>query len=238
MIRIYLDQNKFIELARIFYGKNSSEESEELLNKIVNAVNESEIIVPLSGIHIYETLKSVDKGRRKRLSTFMYHLSKGHYMLPVHSVRDFEIENSIMKRIDTTKTQHDIHYLAVAKNNLVYALGSELIIPEKFKEYEEDLREKLDSEEMFVSIFSEIQDNEYIIQAQNEDKHVTTIFEENRKKLFENHNKDDAYSFVSFDIINSIFLPRLMEILKKEKIDSKQFTDTYLTNNIDIFSFF
>jgi len=75
---LHLDQNKWIELANIYYKSNLDENKKEILLKIDKLVDLGKLIVPINHIHIMELSKITDSDRRKSLSDFMLRISKEH----------------------------------------------------------------------------------------------------------------------------------------------------------------
>ncbi|MFC3851402.1 hypothetical protein ACFOSD_06185 [Salinispirillum marinum] len=76
MTVVYLDQNKWIELARIRNGKDSSDRARQLLREI-DAARDCGVIFPLSAIHILEFARIKDNKRRARLGRVMWEYSGG-----------------------------------------------------------------------------------------------------------------------------------------------------------------
>lgn len=73
---IYLDQNKWIELAKGIKQENSK--YIELYNTIINNVENGIWAFPLSIIHITETMKRKDEASRKEILDLMFSVSKGY----------------------------------------------------------------------------------------------------------------------------------------------------------------
>ena len=75
---IYLDQNKWIEIAKIHHGKNKEKIAVQALEVLRKAVAATKVILPLSGIHYMETARISNAGRKYRLGSVMGSLSKGY----------------------------------------------------------------------------------------------------------------------------------------------------------------
>ena len=74
---LYLDQNKWIEIARAIKDPDSHQEIYSVLELLVQATNKGELLIPLSGANIYETHKVNDPLRRGHLAWVQASLSQG-----------------------------------------------------------------------------------------------------------------------------------------------------------------
>jgi hypothetical protein len=74
---IYLDQNKWIELARVHAKTDTASPLVPLYEKLVTAVELEHILFPLSVTHVMETSKQNDPARRGYLAETQARLSKG-----------------------------------------------------------------------------------------------------------------------------------------------------------------
>jgi hypothetical protein len=90
----YLDQNKWIELARIVHGKDRTPRSQAILQH-VRAVTESGCILPLSHIHYIETARISNVGRKSRLGSVMWDYSRGLTMASHSTIVEHEIEEAL-----------------------------------------------------------------------------------------------------------------------------------------------
>jgi hypothetical protein len=88
---VYLDQNKWIELARIVHGKEQSPHAKAILHAL-NAATESGCILPLSAMHYMETARISNADRRARLGSVMWKYSKGNTLTSYPSVVRHELE--------------------------------------------------------------------------------------------------------------------------------------------------
>lgn len=74
MLRIYLDQNKWIEIARLLKARTPS----EVVTMIYAAVERGYASFPLSGAHVFETWKAASAERRHALAPAMATISMNH----------------------------------------------------------------------------------------------------------------------------------------------------------------
>jgi hypothetical protein len=95
---LYLDQNKWITLARAVNGIGDSHLAPvaELLQR---AVLSGKAIVPLSNIHILETSAPRDQARRKRLAETMVQLSANWVIRPYHVMQLGEVRKAIAAKL-------------------------------------------------------------------------------------------------------------------------------------------
>ena len=68
---VYLHQNKWIDFARAFYGKDSNSDLQMALSFAQDQVQQGTVAFPLSGVHYMETARIRDHDRRSRLGTVM-----------------------------------------------------------------------------------------------------------------------------------------------------------------------
>ncbi|AKO51387.1 hypothetical protein ABA45_02280 [Marinobacter psychrophilus] len=88
---VYLDQNKWIELARAINGVDNSDEA-ELLRRNMPAAIRAGCIFPLSAIHIIEFSRIKKDQRRSRLGQVMWNFSRGITTSPLHAIIFRELE--------------------------------------------------------------------------------------------------------------------------------------------------
>lgn len=95
---IYLDQNKWIDVARAFHGKARDAELEVAFAVVEKLSRRGAAVFPLSWVHYLETAKSTNHERRKRLGTAMWEISRGHTMASYRKIVRFELEWALAKR--------------------------------------------------------------------------------------------------------------------------------------------
>lgn len=74
---VYLDQNKWIELARVQAGSVSSGPAADLYAQLLAAVQSGQVLFPLSASHVFETSKRNDPESRGHLAETQAKLSRG-----------------------------------------------------------------------------------------------------------------------------------------------------------------
>lgn len=95
---IYLDQNKWIDVARAFHGKARDADLEAAFTVIEKLSRRGAAVFPLSWVHYLETAKSTNHERRKRLGTAMWEISRGHTLASLRKVARFEVETALARR--------------------------------------------------------------------------------------------------------------------------------------------
>ncbi len=96
-ITVYLDQNKWIDLSRAYYGMPGGEKFTEALNVLRNAVDRRIARFPISAEHVIETIEHGDADRRKRLAYVMAEFSRGLTIASKEKITPFEMEAALAK---------------------------------------------------------------------------------------------------------------------------------------------
>ncbi len=94
---IYLDQNKWIALARMVYGKDKSLLSVTIAENTLKAVEDGRIKIPLSAVHYMESARISNASRRKRLGKVMLKYSKGWAIASYEKIVIHELEIALSK---------------------------------------------------------------------------------------------------------------------------------------------
>jgi hypothetical protein len=94
---IYLDQNKWIELARVVNGKDSTPRASKILQSFGEALNRGEATFPLSSCHYIEMSRISNVDRKVRLGTVMWQFSKGATILGYGAVVRHELEVALTR---------------------------------------------------------------------------------------------------------------------------------------------
>ena len=114
---VYLDQNKWIELARVVNGKDSS----PAVATVATAVIEGGLELPLSAIHYMETARISDLGSRQRLGKVMWTYSKGRTLLSQRDLIVHEAETVLSKHFP----QVQVHGIELLGTGSRHAFGME-----------------------------------------------------------------------------------------------------------------
>lgn len=98
MLRVYLDENKWIDLARAVSGHPEGEKFKTAAMMVAAAVNRGEASFPLSAGHMFETWKQKSGRRRREVATTMLTISKNHAIAPHWELVPGEIDRALRRR--------------------------------------------------------------------------------------------------------------------------------------------
>jgi len=131
---VYLDQNKWIELAQIYNGKNNSDRDKLILQELKKAVETGTVILPLSAIHYIETARIKDVNRRKKLGETMLFFSKNRSIARFKKIVEYELESALSEFFSHIKVRNlDLlengisHAFDIPKINGIFPLSSDEI---------------------------------------------------------------------------------------------------------------
>lgn len=103
---LFLDTNKWIELAQVHYGKSRSEAINAALVAIRRGVRSGQLVVPITVMNLSEVAKRVDEGSRRRLADFAVELSGNFSTLPNGELGDLEMDEALRKLYFETPITH------------------------------------------------------------------------------------------------------------------------------------
>lgn len=95
MRRVYLDQNKWIDLSRAAYGRSDGQRFQDALTIARAGVEQGLVSFPLSSVHYMELGVIQDLERRRRLARVMRELSKFHTMASQTEIVPAEFDHAI-----------------------------------------------------------------------------------------------------------------------------------------------
>jgi len=96
---VYLDQNKWIDLAKARSGRKEGAHLVEVLQAAQEAVRAGDASFPLSAQHYYETLHRGGRESREHLAGTMLGLSQGDAIAPAKVVVPYEIEIALIEQL-------------------------------------------------------------------------------------------------------------------------------------------
>ncbi len=92
---VYLDQNKWIDLARAYYIRADGTRFIPTLNRLQEAIKHDGARVPVSSDNIVEIVKDRNAERRQRLAHVMATICQTRTLAPQHAITPYEIDASI-----------------------------------------------------------------------------------------------------------------------------------------------
>jgi hypothetical protein len=95
MRTIYLDQNKWIELAKMLQGSSEGSELAQLWSRAVAAADAGSVCFPLSAIHYMELARVSNPKRRKDVGEVLWRLSGGQTIASHRTIVEHEIETAL-----------------------------------------------------------------------------------------------------------------------------------------------
>lgn len=97
MLRIYLDQNKWIDLARAATGHPDGTQFHDALAMSRTAVQAGDVSFPLDIYRYWETSKRGNADSRLRVVEVMRELSRGHTLAPPFGLLDQELDTALSR---------------------------------------------------------------------------------------------------------------------------------------------
>lgn len=126
---VYLDQNKWIELARIFHGKDKSDNAKSILRDIEKSLA-CGYVYPLSSCHYIEFARIRNPGKRSRLGQVMWRYSGGRTLISLREIVEHEIEVGLQSYLPEIKPRK----INLIGFGIAHAFGEKLetLLPEWF----------------------------------------------------------------------------------------------------------
>lgn len=120
-MKIYLDQNKWIDLAKSLINPTENPKYVEVASLIEEKSSSGEWVFPISLIHHLETLSRQEKGSRTRLAAVMSKVSKGNAIITFNDLQKDEFIVAFSK----IHTPLEALKVNAVSNNYFAALGSD-----------------------------------------------------------------------------------------------------------------
>lgn len=122
VLTVYLDQNKWIDLARAATGHPRGKQFEPLLEELTAAARDGRARFPLSLTHYLETGKKADRKKRMELATTMLTLAGHVRIAPAQRIVPWEIRRAMVEEFDLDVEVQDIEIFG---DGVAHAAGSE-----------------------------------------------------------------------------------------------------------------
>ncbi len=215
---VYLDQNKWIELSRIIYGKDTSTDAPEMVKKIRTEIAKG-MILPLSATHFLELASISDDGRRQRLGEVMWELSGGNRMISYREIVSRELEIGFSTLFPTIKPRE----LSLIGKGLAHAFGTKF--DDSTTQQLDELLEKSILTGLRFANLPPIKLPE-TVHRNNFLSHLSTLKDEHTKQLLDGGKSENLLLAMA---LNDVLEP-LFEVLTAHGIQQSDFR---LLNEID-----
>lgn len=116
---IYLDQNKWIDLAKAIINPKHNTQYHEVSQLIQNKVESQEWLFPLSLVHFIETLRRSEPGSRRRLALVMSKISKQSAIKSYVDIEEIELFNLLAK----VHAPNEVRAVQPIEYNVLTAIG-------------------------------------------------------------------------------------------------------------------
>lgn len=117
---VYLDQNKWIELSRMFHRKDVTARAQRILRGFQAAIADGRAVFPLSSVHYVETARISNVERKIRLGEAMWHFSRGVTLAAYSTIVRHELEVALSVHL----TQIVAGAVSVLGNGHAHAFGA------------------------------------------------------------------------------------------------------------------
>lgn len=101
--RVYLDTNKWIELAKFSKNPNEDVLGKKAMEQLLDLSKRGKILIPFSSLTLFEIIKNNNQQQREQMVDFMVDTSKGWYFKPIDRYLKYEIENACYKKLKSAK---------------------------------------------------------------------------------------------------------------------------------------
>lgn len=213
---VYLDQNGWIDLAKMEYGSAKTEKETKLLEKIYGAVEEDEVFFPLSIVHLDEISKISSESKRHQLAALMVKLSKGYSFSPYSDSHiAVEVDQIVAEKlgypnIDLRQVflKQGIHHLTGSKVEIISRDGDKNKKPPK--EIKEKMTNLLYDPRVFEFLLTKTKPNPSLRRYQKE---AATQMDEIRKGLLKIKDKDLRRRTFLAQNVSAVILPHIVKTL-------------------------
>ncbi len=96
---LYLDQNHWSKLERVYFGLEEDPTISNILSLIQSLIEENKIRTIIDMNRQWETSQRNDHESRRRINDLMLRLSKGYYVIPCFFLEEEEINNYFYKKM-------------------------------------------------------------------------------------------------------------------------------------------
>lgn len=233
---VYLDQNIWIELSKIYFGKINDKNLKETYTLFKKSIDNDDIKTYLSYSHIQETLKIKNNVKRDNLIEFMMEFSKGNTILPYFTMINLEIQNYFYDRIGLGFNLKNKPF----GKGLPHLLGGklELSYMDSYKLPPDIKKELLDSTESMEFMKLAFKDEKFLKLHQNSnnfDNGITKKFEFIRSENNKVIDKNLKRRLTLVKILSGTVVPELARLACKYQCDPKIMMNKWNEEDIMVF---
>jgi hypothetical protein len=225
---VYLDQNKWIDLARAHYDREDGRKFQATLARVKAAIESGRLLLPMSGVHIMETVAPEDAGRRQRLAEFMVQLSGNRSICTHMIISKFEIRQAVMRRLG-----HDFRTSVrqqIVQDGLYGALDVEPAVSGVSHEIAQEVLALAYKPETSVKILCDAVKRDEIRAMREEQERALVELEEARRRAVEQLTLDERRRAALFELFTTSAPGReLLAVLVELNIPMRGFIDGFKT---------
>ena len=224
-MRVYLDTNHWINLAKVHYGKETDPTLVEVYQKIKKLSDSKIAIFPISIFHLNDILKNSNKSQRDNLVDFILSISKSWSMKPFPMFLSESVENVLLQKIGVQPI-HDIRSQIFGKG-IAHMVGTGYDFKSDTEEgrklieqYGERWRERFESLEA-MSWF--LKDESFCLDVRNTVYALlgnTALTLENYRHQKQSWTKTDRFDNELQAFFYNSIEPHLLILLRKYKIEN------------------
>ena len=154
---VYLDQNHWSKLERVYYELEEDPTISNILSLIQSLIEENKIKIIIDINRKWETSQRDEDESRRRITDLMLRLSKGYYVIPCFFLEEEEIKNYFYKKMGLGENNildlaisDDVGYLFAGRPSLV----SKSEDKEKLKKANKLINEYISRPEFIIEQFN------------------------------------------------------------------------------------
>ncbi len=235
---MYLDQNKWIALARSHYGRDDGKQYDDALRAVRTAISAGTLLVPFSEINALEGMVHRDAARRERLARFMVELSGNISILSDCAICPAEVRNLLRKTFD--RGQEFPIRRGVLARGLFNAFGKKMRIAGGSDATNAAAQENAHSPEMTVEMLLAAADRNLFEQTRALEAASIGRFEQARKRMAEaGLTPDQRLAIEVASLIDKDLspIPELTQTLKEMQIPASEFFGRFKNNGSEFIDF-
>jgi len=250
---LYLDQNQWDRLEKIYYKENEDPLIEEILSKLLSLVKKGKLRIIIDVNRKIETSQREIYESRKRLTDFMIMVSEGYSVLPSLVLEEFEIKNYFNRKLGLQK--FNIKDISIGKDIQYLLVGKPSITSDKVKKEDLDklnrlLEEYISKPEFRQGVFYKFSEKDkdyrqqYVERAEKAREILSTMKSEKQRRDYQTKQNFkvlmrkimEVYK-VTDDFLNKISdlgrlgnlimirkcIPQIFDTIKKKRDFIKQF---------------